>query len=165
MATRVGLAGSGPRSGAGTVHGSRQVGPAIASKASRRSATLRASGPLTCVSCMPIVAMSVGSTVVACGMRPNVGFSAVTPQHCAGWRSDPRPSLPRPNGLIPLAIAAASPALEAPGVRDRFHGFTVAPHSSLSQCQRMPPLGRFVRPIGMPPAAFRRSTTGASRRG
>jgi hypothetical protein len=28
--------------------------------------------------------------------RPNVGFSALIPQHCAGWRSDRRPSLPFP---------------------------------------------------------------------
>ena len=107
--------------------------------------------------------MSAGPTLLACGMRPRVGFSALIPQHWAGWRSDPRPSFPRPNGLMPVAIAAASPALEAPGVRDRSHGFTVAPHSSLSQCQRMAPLGRFVRPIGIAPAAFRRSTIGASR--
>jgi hypothetical protein len=64
----------------------RQVGPAMTANASRRSATRRASGPLTCVSCIPIVAMSVASTVLACGMRPNVGLSALTPQHCAGWR-------------------------------------------------------------------------------
>ena len=97
------------------------------SKAPRRSATRRASGPLTCVSCMPIVAISGAPTVLACGMRPNVGFNALTPQHCAGWRSDPSPSFPRPNGLMPVAMAAASPALEAPGVRERFQGFTVAP--------------------------------------
>ena len=45
------------------------------------------------------------------------------------------------------------------GVRELSQGFTVAPHSSLSQCQRMPPLGRFVRPIGIP-----RQPSGAQRR-
>src|SRR5512132_127182 len=113
---------------------------------------------------MPIAAYS-GSMVVAWGTRPSVGFSATMPQHWAGWRSDPRPSLPSPNGLIPVAIAAASPALDAPGVRVRSHGLTVALHSSLSQCQRSAPLGRFVRPIGIAPAAFIRSTIGASRAG
>ena len=73
-----------PRSGAGTVHGSRQVGPAINASAPRRSATRRASGPLTVVSWIPIVATSAGPTLLACGMRPNVGFSAATPQRWAG---------------------------------------------------------------------------------
>src|SRR5512132_175255 len=113
---------------------------------------------------MPIAAYS-GSMVVAWGTRPSVGFSAAMPQHWARWRSDPRPSLPSPNGLMPVAIAAASPALEAPGVRDRPQGLIVAPHSSLSQCQRIAPLGRLVRPMGIAPAAFIRSTTGASRLG
>ncbi len=71
-------------------------------------------------------------------------------------------SLPSPNGLMPVARATASPPLEAPGVRDGSHGLTVAPHSSLSVCQRIAKLGRLVRPIGIAPAALRRSTTGAS---
>jgi hypothetical protein len=122
----MGVAGSGPRSGAGTDHGSRQVGPASSSKAARRSATRRASGPWTLVSWTPI-GTAPGPEVVASGMRPRVGFSALTPQHWAGWRSDPSPSLPSPSGLIPVARAAASPALEAPAVRDRSHGLTVGP--------------------------------------
>ncbi len=154
----------GPCSGAGTVQGSRQVGPATTSKAALRSATRLASGPLTAVSWTPIGAYS-GSMLLAWGTRPSVGLSAAMPQHWAGWRSDPRPSLPSPNGLIPVAIAAASPALDAPGVLVRSHGLTVAPHSSLSQCQRIAPVGRFVRPIAIAPAAFIRSTIGASRAG
>src|SRR6266536_2679918 len=66
---------------------------------------------------------------------------------------------------MPVAIAAASPALDAPAVRVRSHGLIVAPQSSLSQCQRIAPLGRFVRPIGIAPAALIRSMIGASRLG
>ena len=108
---------------------------------------------------------SAPSTLLASGMRPRVGFSAPMPQHCAGQRSDPSPSLPRPNGVIPVARAAASPPLEAPGVRRRSHGFTVAPHSSQSECQRTAMVARLVRPIGIAPAARTRWTLGASRAG
>jgi hypothetical protein len=125
---------------------------------------VRASAGTPAVSWTPIGA-STGSMVVACGMRPSVGFSTLIPQHWAGQRSEPSPSLPSPNGLIPVASAAASPPLDAPGVRDRSHGFTVAPHSSLSVCQRRVKLGQLVRPIGIAPAARIRSTTGASRPG
>jgi hypothetical protein len=40
----------------------------------------------------------------------------VTPQHWAGQRSEPAPSLPRPSGAMPVATATASPPLEPPGV-------------------------------------------------
>ena len=157
----MGWAGSRPRSGAGTVHGSRQVDPAVAANAARRSATRRASGPSTPSNWL-LIGMSTGSTVVACGIRPRVGFSAVTPQHCAGQRNDPSVSLPNPSGVMPVASATASPPLDAPGVRDRSHGLTVAPHSSLSVCQPIAKSGRLVWPIGIAPAARIRSTTGAS---
>ena len=132
--------------------------------AARRSAIRRAIGPSTAVSWIPIGA-STGSTVLACGMRPRVGLSTLIPQHWAGQRSEPSPSLPSPKGVMPVASAAASPPLDAPGVRDRSHGFTVAPQSSLSVCQRTVKLGQLVRPIGMAPAARIRSTMGASVRG
>ena len=99
------------------------------------------------------------------GIRPSVGFSVLTPQHCAGQRSDPPVSLPRLSGLTPVASAAASPPLEPPGVRDESQGFRVAPRSSLSVCNRMPSVERLVRPSGIAPAPFIRSTTGASRVG
>ena len=75
--------------------------------------------------------MSVGSTVLACGMRPNVGFNALTPQHCAGWRSDPRPSFPRPNGLMPVAMAALAGARGA-GVRELSQGSFGTPKLALA---------------------------------
>ena len=84
------------------------------------------------------------------------------PHAVAGLRSDPPMSLPRPIGLMPVASATASPPLEPPAVRARFHGLRVRPCSELSVCTRRPMSGRLVRPIGMPPAARILSTTGAS---
>jgi hypothetical protein len=98
---------------AATVRGSRHVGPARTSKLARRSEIRRAIGPSAAVSWIPIDT-SVGSTELACGIRPRVGFSAEMPQHWAGQRSDPRPSFPSPRGVMPVASAAASPPLEAP---------------------------------------------------
>src|SRR4029450_3299393 len=128
----MGLAGSGPRSGAGTDQGSRQLGPASTARATRRSTTRRASGPWPPASWKPIGA-SAGAVMVASGMRPRVGFSALAPQHWAGWRSDPSPSLPSPNGLIPVAGPAADrarprslEALDHGGVQRR-----IGPHQRL----------------------------------
>jgi hypothetical protein len=66
---------------------------------------------------------------------------------------------------MPAAMAAASPPLDAPGVRARSQGLRVAPNSPLSVCQRTARPGQFVRPIGIAPAARIRSTAGASRAG
>ena len=63
--------------------------------------------------------------------------------------SDPRAWFPRPSDVMPVASAAASPPLDAPAVRDRSHGFTVAPHSSLSVCQPIAKPGREAREIGV----------------
>jgi hypothetical protein len=68
---------------------------------------------------------------------------------------------------MPVASAAASPPLDAPGVRDLSHGLTVAPHNSLSVCQPIAcqPIaksGRLVWPMGIAPAPRIRSTAGAS---
>ena len=94
-------------------------------------------------------------------MRPRQGRIEVIPQHCAGYRSDPRQSLPSPSGVIPVARAAASPPLEPPGVSDAFQGLSVAPCNSLSVCQRSAISGRLVRPIGIAPACFNWATIGA----
>ena len=59
-------------------------------------------------------------------------------------------------------MAAASPPLEPPGVRDGSQGLRVAPLRSLSVWKRNPKSGRLVRPIGIAPAFLRWATTGAS---
>jgi hypothetical protein len=58
------FAGSGPRRGAETLQGSRQLRPAVTAKASRRSATRRAIGPTTIISWLQS-GRSTGSMVVA----------------------------------------------------------------------------------------------------
>ena len=58
-------------------------------------------------------------------------------------------------------IAEPSPPLEPPGVSAGFHALPVRPRSALLVSMRSPSSGRFVRPIGIAPAASMRSTTGA----
>ena len=48
--------------------------------------------------------------------RPREGLIEAIPQQKAGLRSDPPMSLPRPIGLMPEAIDAASPPDEPPAV-------------------------------------------------
>ena len=48
------------------------------------------------------------------------------PQQWEGRRMDPARSEPISKGVIPVAIAAAAPPDDPPGVRAGFHGFTVS---------------------------------------
>ena len=84
------------------------------------------------------------------------------PQAWAGFRSEPPMSLPSPSGLIPDAMAAPSPPLEPPAVLSGLQGFFVRPKSDESVWTRSPMSGILVRPSGIAPAAFMRSTPGAS---
>ena len=70
-------------------------------------------------------------------------------------------SFPKPKGLIPVAIAAASPPLDPPGVKSLFQGLKVLPLKGLSVSRRIPISGRLVLPIGIAPAPSMRSTMGA----
>jgi len=56
------------------------------------------------------------------GILPGVGFIPHIPQKCAGTRMEPPPSLPTPPAEHPDAIAAASPPLEPPALRDKSQG-------------------------------------------
>ena len=69
-------------------------------------------------------------------------------------------SLPIPNGLIPVAIAAPSPPLEPPGVFSLFQGLNVLPLKGLSVSKRKPISGKLVLPIGIAPAPNILSTKG-----
>jgi len=51
------------------------------------------------------------------GVRARVGLSPSTPQHDAGIRIEPPPSLAWAIGTNPAATAAALPPLEPPGER------------------------------------------------
>ena len=88
-----------------------------------------------------------------------------TPAHDAGMRIEPPPSVPTCSGPSPAAAAAEAPPLEPPGVRSRFHGFRVIPKTRLWVAPIQPKVGVFVLPSMMPPAAFNRSTIGASSAG
>ena len=69
-------------------------------------------------------------------------------------------SLPIPNGLIPVAMAAPSPPLEPPGVFSLFQGLNVLPLNGLSVSRRNPISGKLVLPIGIAPAPNILSTKG-----
>ena len=86
---------------------------------------------------------SSGGITVAEGTAPVEGLIDATPQQCAGLRRDPPRSLPRPNGVIPVASAAASPPLEPPAVRSGFHGLRVRPcnHESVWTRRLLAPPG------------------------
>src|SRR5208282_3490099 len=85
-----------------------------------------------------------------------------TPQKRAGTRIDPPPSLPTPPAESPAAIAAASPPLDPPAVRERSHGLFVRPYKRLSVSQAISSSGVLVTPRITAPASRNRPTSGAS---
>src|SRR5579864_9228522 len=95
-------------------------------------------------------------------MRPGVGFRPQIPLKCAGTRMEPPPSLPTPPAEHPDAIAAASPPLEPPGVRDRSQGLLVRPYRRLSVSHAIRSSGVLVVPRIMAPAFRKHQTSGAS---
>ena len=66
-------------------------------------------------------------------------------------RIEPAPSLPRCNGPMPAAHAAAAPALLPPGVRCRFHGLRVIPVSGDPPTAIQPNPGVVVLPTRTAP--------------
>lgn len=66
------------------------------------------------------------------GTRPIEAFIPKSPQKLAGIRTEPPPSLPRAIGPIPVATAAAEPALEPPDVRRVSQGLVVDSKTGLS---------------------------------
>ncbi len=98
-------------------------------------------------------------------MRPYEGLWPKIPAHDAGIRIEPPPSVPMWSGPSPAAAAAEAPPLEPPGVRSRCHGLRVIPKTRLWVAPIQPNVGVLVLPSMMPPAAFMRSTIGASSAG
>ena len=90
--------------------------------------------------------------------RPRLGLSPTSPQHAAGIRIEPPPSLPCATGSIPAATAAAAPPDEPPGVRSRSQGLRVAPLWRGSVVGRIPNSGMFVVPTTTNPASRSRRT-------
>src|SRR5436190_20863808 len=83
--------------------------------------------------------------------RPRLGFRPTSPQHEAGMRIEPPPSLPCAIATIPDATPAALPPEEPPGVREVSHGLRAGPKPSGSLTGRMPISGRLVLPTTMAP--------------
>src|SRR6476646_8152852 len=118
------LAQGGQRMGTGAAEGSPISKPCMTSNSNLTSPADLAIGPTT-----PKEAngpIDCGKWPAA-GTRPGVGLSPQIPQKCAGTRIDPPPSLPTPPAEHPEAMAAASPPLDPPGVRERSQGLLVRP--------------------------------------
>src|SRR5882762_5232351 len=95
-------------------------------------------------------------------MRPHDALRPKMPHQAAGLRIEPPPSVPSASGARPAATAAPAPPEEPPGVWPRLHGLRVAPKRRLSVTPTQPSVGVFVLPSMIAPAAFMRSTEGAS---
>src|SRR5688572_31141605 len=79
-------------------------------------------------------------------IRPRLALSPTRPQHDAGIRIEPPPSLAWAMGTIPAATAAPDPPEDPPGVRLVSHGLRVGPKRRGSVTGTMPNSGEAVRP-------------------
>ena len=84
--------------------------------------------------------------------RARVGLSPNSPQHDAGMRIEPPPSLALAAGTMPAATAAAEPPEEPPGVRAGSQGLRLGPWSAGSVVEHRPFSGELVRPQLISPA-------------
>ena len=80
------------------------------------------------------------------GVRARVGFSPKRPQHDAGMRIEPPPSLPCAAGTMPAATAAPAPPDEPPEERAGSQGLRVVPLSAVSVDAASPISGVLVLP-------------------
>ena len=97
--------------GASKVSGSRGHSPAIVSRNSARSGTLRAIGPCTDSGDQRLFDVPRVT-------RPGEGRSPTTEQYVPGRRSDPPWSVPCASHTSPVASATAPPPVEPPQVSD-----------------------------------------------
>ena len=95
-------------------------------------------------------------------LRARVGLSPTTPQHAAGARMEPKPSVACAIGSMRAPTAAAAPPLEPPEMRARSHGFRVGPCSTGSHVSESPSSHVLVRPKMTSPARLRRRTCSLS---
>src|SRR5688500_9185375 len=91
-------------------------------------------------------------TIGPAGVRARVGLSPNSPQHEAGIRMDPPPSVACATGTIPAATAAAAPPDEPPALWAGLHGFRVGPKRRGSVVVARPSSGVFVLPMITRPA-------------
>src|SRR5262252_6037111 len=99
----------------------------------------------------------------ACVTRPRVGFRPNSPQHDAGMRIDPPPSVACAAGTIPPATAEAAPPLDPPDTCSWFHGLGHGPKNDGSVLVLVPKPGVFVFPTMTAPARRNRETNSLSR--
>src|SRR3954447_4123394 len=111
----------------------------MTSSSAAASRTVRASGP-------DVPRPSEPETYGAGDTRPRDGLMPTSPQHDAGLRIEPPPSLPCATGRGPAATAGAAPPHDPPRARVTSHGFFVVPFSSDSVCPIDPNSGVFVLP-------------------
>ena len=130
----------------------------ITSSSAAASRTVRAIGP-------EVPSPSEPETNGAGETRPRDGLMPKSPQHEAGMRIEPPPSLACATGARPAATAAAAPPLEPPGVRVTSHGLWQSPFSSDSVIAIVPNSGVFVLPMIVKPASRIFRTTDASKSG
>ena len=152
-ATRPRQASLKETAGASKVSGSCGQKPAIVSRNSARSATLRAIGPCTesGLQRLPTVPRVT---------RPGDGRSPTTEQWLPGPRSEPPWSVPCASQTSPVATDTAPPPVEPPEVSDVFQGLRVRPKTSLKVLPPAPNSGVFDLPMTMPPLRSMRSTSG-----
>src|ERR671935_3012135 len=81
------------------------------------------------------------------------------PHRAAGWRIEPPVSVPRAQGALPGATAAALPPEEPPGTRVRSHGLSTGPKPEFSFEEPIANSSWLVLPSSGAPARSRRSTT------
>src|SRR5262245_4364963 len=95
-------------------------------------------------------------------LRPRVGLSPTMPQHAAGARLDPNPSLACAIGSMRAPTAAAAPPLDPPEIRVGSQGFLVGPYSCGSQVSESPSSQVLVRPKITRPERLSRTTCSLS---
>src|SRR6476620_4955843 len=115
-------------------------GPDVASRSAALSRTERVTA------CSTASALKASPKAGPRGLRARVGFNPKTPQHDAGIRIEPPPSLACAIATIPADTAAAEPPLDPPVVRERSHGLRVGPYKRGSVVGRRPNSGVLVLP-------------------
>ena len=116
---------------------------------------------MSCTVCVstPSTARKLSPVSGASEMRPRCGLRPTRPQHAAGIRVEPPPSLACAMGTMPAATAVAEPPDEPPLVRAGSQGLRVGPKRLVLVHGRMPHSGSVVEPTTTKPASFRRRTT------
>src|SRR5213595_309370 len=109
------------RAGAGAAYGSPGADPAVASSSAAQSRTVSVTACST--ERPPRPSPRYGAIV----LRARVGLRPTSPQHAAGARIEPKPSVAWAIGSMRAPTAAAAPPLDPPELRVGSQGFFVGP--------------------------------------